>query len=107
MADSEGSKEISYEASCHCGAIKYSVKLPPLETTEIINCNCSICSTNGYLNVYPNCDKIEYHAGEELMKGYKFGREKFTHLFCPTCASSLFVDPGEVHPGMRVVNVCI
>ena len=29
------------------------------------------------------------------------------HKFCPTCASSLFVDPHMDDPKLMVVNVCL
>ncbi len=60
--------EIWYEANCHCGTIKYAIKLPPLESMEIMSCNCSICTKNGYLNVYPKRKDIVFEEGEGGMK---------------------------------------
>lgn len=40
------------------------------------------------------------------MKGYLFGEKKCMHKFCPTCGSSLFVDPHMDDAELMVVNVC-
>lgn len=42
----------THEAGCHCGYIKFSVKLtPPLAEQKPLNCNCSACRRFGYLLV--------------------------------------------------------
>ena len=92
MADS-ATPEVWYEANCHCAAIKYKVKLPPLESLEIVSCNCSICTKNGYFNVYPKRKDLVYIQGEDSVKGYLFGKKACVHKFCPMCGSSLFVEP--------------
>lgn len=40
----------TYDASCHCGYIKFSVTLsPPLPAKKPLNCDCSACRRFGYL----------------------------------------------------------
>ena len=107
MTSSEESERVWYHANCHCANIRYKVQLPPLETLEIMNCNCSICSKNGYMNVYPNRRDIVFVSGEDTMKGYQFGNEKSTHQFCPMCGSSLFIDPYIPDNDKVVVNVSL
>jgi hypothetical protein len=54
-----------YQASCHCQSIRYSVILsPPLDDIDswVIECNCSICARNGYLNVYVANECIEFES---------------------------------------------
>ncbi|CAF9928768.1 hypothetical protein IMSHALPRED_007731 [Imshaugia aleurites] len=97
--------KIWYEANCHCGAIAYGVHMAPLETQQVMNCNCSICCKNGYLNVYPQRADVVFRRGEELMRGYAFGEKRCVHKFCPTCGSSLFVDPHMDDREAVVVNV--
>lgn len=42
----------TYEASCHCGYIRFSVTLsPPLPEYKPLECNCSACRRFGYLLV--------------------------------------------------------
>jgi hypothetical protein len=51
MAEEE-KKSGTYEAGCHCGYIKFSVKLsPPLPEYEVLDCGCSMCAKSGYLLV--------------------------------------------------------
>ncbi|MCJ1276170.1 hypothetical protein MMC21_003975 [Puttea exsequens] len=94
-----------YDANCHCAAIKYRMKLPPLETLEVMSDNCSICTKNGYLNVYPKRSDIVFLRGEDHMKGYFYGNKEHEHFFCPTCGSSLLVGPHMDDPEAMAANV--
>ncbi|OCK83050.1 hypothetical protein K432DRAFT_197851 [Lepidopterella palustris CBS 459.81] len=99
----------TYPASCHCGAITYTVTTPPLSdpSSTVSNCNCSICARNGYLFIYVPIADIKFESGEDAMTSYKFGKERIAHQFCPVCGTSLFgkcVDP-TFFPGMVAVNV--
>ena len=94
--------EIWYDANCHCAAVKCRIKMAPIETQQVTNDNCSICTKNGYLNVFVKKNNLEFLRGKETLKDYHFGNKKFAHKFCPTCGSSLFVDPGSE---TMVVNV--
>ncbi|MCJ1427574.1 hypothetical protein MMC29_005477 [Sticta canariensis] len=46
-----------HRANCHCGTVRYHVFLPALAGVAnphpVMSCNCSLCTRNGYLNVYP------------------------------------------------------
>lgn len=42
MVEEYAKDHVDYSGSCHCGAIKYNVKLPKLET--VYDCDCSICT---------------------------------------------------------------
>jgi hypothetical protein len=55
----------TYKASCHCGAFAYDVTTPSLnsESTEVVRCNCSICTRNGYLLIYVPNDQIVFTKG--------------------------------------------
>lgn len=115
------------EGNCHCGAIRFRALLPPLTTAEaaaaaiatphfnadadnrhtIISCNCSICTRNGLLNVYPKRDEVRVRLGDsdneispesEELRGkdsvlgyYMFGDKEVEHAFCLRCGSSVWV----------------
>ncbi|KAF1916909.1 hypothetical protein BDU57DRAFT_498027 [Ampelomyces quisqualis] len=73
----------TYTASCHCGTVQYYVILsPPLPKWKVVSCNCSICSRNGYLLVYPERSQLHMKSGEEALKEYSFGKERVLHKFC-------------------------
>ncbi|KAF2679337.1 glutathione-dependent formaldehyde-activating protein [Lentithecium fluviatile CBS 122367] len=102
----------TYNGACHCNKIKYTVtQSPPLTdpTAEVIDCNCSICSRNGYLFIYVPDKDVTFEKGtlDDLRK-YTFApRHKIAHYFCPTCGTSCFsksTDP-EYYPDYLAVNV--
>jgi hypothetical protein len=99
-------------ASCHCGAFTYTVTAsPPLDdpkaevmrpflpqtpkiqqhhTDSSTECNCSICTRNGYLFIYTPNAAISFTKGEfSDLTEYRFGpKPKVAHYFCGTCGSS-------------------
>ena len=102
----------SYDANCHCGAVRYTIKYPDLEnpqTQPVLDCNCSICTKNGYLLIYPTREDITWHRGYESLAKYKCATKTKDHLFCPTCGSSILIDWNgtviEEHGDYLSVNV--
>jgi hypothetical protein len=56
----------TYTAACHCNKIKYTVThSPPLTDSacEVVDCNCSICSRNGYLFIYIPDNQVVFANG--------------------------------------------
>ncbi|KAJ4538481.1 hypothetical protein HRR83_004712 [Exophiala dermatitidis] len=83
-------KSKTYNGSCHCGRVKFTMKLsPPVEDGPVTNCNCSICHINGALMVYPLESNITWESGFDEMKTYTFGQKRIAHTFCPTCGTSI------------------
>lgn len=121
-----------YDANCHCRAIQLRFKCLPLESINIqgstnskksdsqgekeatalktANCNCSICAKNGYLLVYPDINtEVEWVQGKDRLSKYNFGSQMATHLFCPTCGSSMGIEADFAKVGMpeRGRKACI
>lgn len=100
----------TYEALCHCGTVRYTVTLsPPLDRQRVVSCNCTICSRNGYLLVYPQRQQLNLKSGVEALRNYSFGIKRSLHKFCSICGSSVFFDlrmaeHGE-EPDLLGVNV--
>ena len=90
----------TYHGDCHCGAFKFSVRLPELK--QVVACNCSICSkvlpTNslfmkttswhadyrplqkGYLWAFPSSDDLfVVEKGHDTLKDYQFGKKTMSH----------------------------
>ncbi|KIW34081.1 uncharacterized protein PV07_00881 [Cladophialophora immunda] len=83
-------KSKSYEGSCHCGRVRFTMKLsPPVEDGPVTSCNCSICAINGYLMVYPLESNITWLSGFDELTTYTFGKERIAHSFCSTCGTSI------------------
>ena len=89
-----------YEAACHCGTIQLSFLLPPLESITVANCNCSICEVNGYLNVYPFHQDVEWITSPEVLEKslgvYRWNSKLRKHQFCKECGTSICIDFQEV-----------
>ena len=90
-----------YDLHCHCGAIKYKMKLsPPLykEETEDkeqcipVECNCSYCERNGYIGVHPLAKDVEFTQGLEDRVSYYTAMKKNPHWFCRKCGSVVGTD---------------
>ncbi|KAH8733020.1 glutathione-dependent formaldehyde-activating enzyme [Phaeosphaeriaceae sp. PMI808] len=104
--------EKTYSASCHCGTFAYKVTAsPPLDdpNTEVMECNCSICSRNGYMFIYPPNANVNFTKGNiSELQSYTFGpKPKVAHYFCGTCGASCMarsIDP-NFFAGMTCVNV--
>lgn len=112
-----------YDANCHCRLVRLRLRTLPLYSSsgeqEVFQpwcCNCSICTKNGYLNIYPTdqMNDIEWVSGKDELSRYMYGPKDIGHGFCPKCGSSivLFVDlpvgadDGEGGRGRKVgINV--
>ena len=77
--------------SCLCGAIRYSITGRPVRAH---NCHCQRCrKIRGAAfasNLFVPLDAFRYTHGEEALRSYKLPEaERFTHVFCSVCGSSL------------------
>lgn len=79
---------MSYQGSCHCGAVEFAVgaDLP----TEAISCNCSICRRTGSLLTFVPADQFELRSGKDQLKTYQFNKHQVQHKFCQTCGIESF-----------------
>ncbi|KXX83230.1 Centromere protein V [Madurella mycetomatis] len=95
----------TYRGNCHCGAFVYEVDLPEIQSVS--ECNCSICYKKGYLWVFPE-GRFEIVKGtDDVLNRYNFGSNKFTHKFCPTCATPVmaeFVDGSKRGLNVRAIQ---
>lgn len=98
-----------YPANCHCGQVIFTIALPDIRSSKIIRCNCSICTKNGYLLVYPKKEDVVFSAGEEILSSYLFGNQKKPHRFCSRCGTSILIDfsgsSSEAERAVTAVNV--
>lgn len=81
-----------YNANCHCGDVTYTVYTQSLAAHEVNSCNCSICTRDGFLAVFPERQEVVFHTGYDQLLTYAFGNKLITHKFCATCGSSVMSD---------------
>lgn len=92
-----------YQGSCHCGQIAFEVEG---ELTQVMDCNCSICSKKASLLWFVPRQQLRLHTPEENMSTYTFGEKTIQYRFCPTCGIHPFgegTDPSG--HSMAAVNV--
>lgn len=73
---------------CHCGKVRYEVKLD-LEQ-PMIGCNCSMCGRTGTLLGFVPESDFTLLAGEDALTDYQFGKKRIHHLFCSVCGVKAF-----------------
>jgi hypothetical protein len=102
MADADTK---TYEGNCHCGAIKFSVVLPALESTPLHSCLCSICTKKGYLFVFPlkSAITVTKGAGTDglgagVLTDYAFNSKQVAHRFCGTCGTPFGIVRNDLAP---------
>jgi hypothetical protein len=72
------------EAACHCGTVRFKVKLADGFTT-IRRCTCSYCRMRGAVAVSAKIDDISFQAGEDALTLYRFNTGIAQHYFCSKC----------------------
>jgi hypothetical protein len=80
--------EKTYEGSCHCGAVRWSVTMAPPE--KAFAGNCSICMRTGWLLAFLPAKSFRLRSGEDAVRDYQFGKQNIHHFFCTTCGVRSF-----------------
>jgi hypothetical protein len=79
---------MSFEGSCHCGAVKFTVRAEPPKSA--ISCNCSHCRRKGLLMAFFPADQFTLSEGDGSLNDYTFNTHKITHRYCTTCGTQPF-----------------
>ncbi|KAK0710673.1 Mss4-like protein [Lasiosphaeris hirsuta] len=74
--------------SCHCGNV-WAELLVSIKDQVVKEDNCSSCTRNGYIGVYPNKDQVRIHGGERTFE-YKYGKKFSGTLHCNICGVTVF-----------------
>ena len=93
----------NYTGGCHCGAVRYEVTT---DLSQVIACNCSICTKRGLMLTFVPEDRFRLIAGDGALKDYLFNHKVIHHLFCPDCGVESFAK-GTMPNGakMAAINV--
>ncbi len=75
--------ETTYQGSCHCGAVKFTVSMAAPE--KAFACNCSICRRSGWLMAFVPGAALTQTAGKDALTDYQFGKKHLHHTFCKVC----------------------
>jgi len=94
--------ETTYQGSCHCGAVKFQVRMPKPE--KAYACNCSICARAGWLLTFVEGDAFKLLEGAGSLTDYQFGKKHLHHTFCKVCGVRPF-SRGEAPNGTPTTAV--
>lgn len=75
---------MTHHASCHCGAVEFTVDLSDGFNTAR-RCDCSFCRRRGAIAVSAPLDGIKITKGAENLTLYTWGTGAAKHYFCKTC----------------------
>ena len=76
-------------AQCHCGAVKFKVKLTD-EFNTIRRCTCSFCRMRGVVAVSAQLSDIHVVEGQDKLTEYRFNTGEARHFFCSVCGIYTF-----------------
>jgi hypothetical protein len=81
---------MTYNGSCHCGAVAFTVASEPPKSA--ISCNCSHCRRKGFLLSFVPAEQFRLDRGEEKLAAYTFNKHQIRHRFCATCGTQPFAE---------------
>jgi len=84
MAGADESDENHRFGACHCGAVRFKVRLSDGFNT-IRRCTCSYCRMRGAVAASAELGGIHFLRGEELLTSYRFNTGSAQHFFCSKC----------------------
>lgn len=94
----------SYQGGCHCGQVRYEVKLDLSQPA--ITCNCSICQKTGSMLSFTPVSQFTLRSGEAALTDYQFNKNVIHHLFCSKCGVRSFArGVGPDGSEMAAINV--
>lgn len=73
---------MTIEASCHCGAVRFSVETTP---GDVNSCNCSVCRRYGALWGYYRPSEVTFADGNGPTEIYMWGDRDLEFHRCKGC----------------------
>ena len=89
------------EASCHCGAVRFTVETAPV---DVNSCNCSICRRYGTLWAYYQRPQVRLAADNGPTDIYMWGDRDLEFHRCRACGCIthwVSVDQGYLRMGVN------
>jgi hypothetical protein len=78
---------MTYEGSCHCGAVRFRIDAA---IDELTTCDCSLCAArNALMAKIPEQD-LTVLDGEAMLTRYEWNTRRAKHFFCRRCGVYVF-----------------
>ena len=84
MIDPASREPVTFNGSCHCGAVKFEAELP-FGLSSARRCTCSICRMRGAVAVTSTPGGFHITRGEDKLATYRFNTRTAEHHFCSVC----------------------
>jgi hypothetical protein len=84
MIDTRSGEPVTLEGSCHCKAVRFSVRLTE-GFASARRCTCSICRMRGAVALTSTPEDFRIIEGEDKLATYRFNTMSAEHHFCSTC----------------------
>jgi hypothetical protein len=82
---------VRHSGGCHRGKVRFEVIAP--SRLSVAECNCSMCSTSGYLHLIVPKSRFRLLQGEDFLTTYTFNTTVAKHFFCSVCGVKSFYVP--------------
>jgi hypothetical protein len=73
---------MTYNGSCHCGAVRFTVEGP---IPEGYTCDCSLCSKKNAVMANVHESRLKVTQGEDKLGLYQWNARIAKHYFCSIC----------------------
>jgi hypothetical protein len=78
----------TYAGGCHCGRVRYEVRLDL--SKPVMACNCSMCGRSGSLLTFVPTESFTLRSGQDALTDYQFNKHVIHHVFCKVCGMKAF-----------------
>jgi hypothetical protein len=92
----------SYQGGCHCGRVRYEVKMDL--AGPVLACNCSMCGKVGSLLSFVPASQFTLRSGEDALTDYQFNKHVIHHVFCKVCGIKSFARAAKDGQPMVAIN---
>jgi hypothetical protein len=92
----------TYTGGCHCGQVRYQVRLDLQR--PVIACNCSMCGRSGTLLSFVGANDFTLLSGDDVLTDYLFNHHVIHHLFCSVCGIKSFARGMNKDQPMVAIN---
>lgn len=90
--------------SCHCARIQLEVTA---DLSEVVECNCSICSRSGFLHWYVAPEQVRRLTERQRLSTYVWRCATGGQHFCPTCGIAVIRTSTEYPPPVSINARCL
>lgn len=97
----------SYQGGCHCGAVRFEVRVDEPDSKKVHECNCSICAMKGFRHLIVEKEAFTLLSGADHLTSYRFNTGVAEHLFCRVCGVQSFYHPRSHPEGISVNLRCL